>query len=163
MSYRLALSSLSFAALALAGCSEDVPTDVQTVQLAVVAGSDHGGRPFTQAMTQEVTHTPPYQGDPDGSGTALLSINVGQGEVCWETSVADISTATASHIHHEVAGVRGPIVVVLSPPDANGTAQGCNTGADPALLRDILSNPEAYYVNVHTPTFPGGEIRGQLK
>ncbi len=27
----------------------------------------------------------------------------------------------------------------------------------------IVANPRNYYVNVHTPLFPGGEVRGQLK
>jgi hypothetical protein len=34
--------------------------------------------------------------------------------------------------------------------------------ADAALLAAIEDTPRDYYVNVHTPTFPGGEIRGQL-
>ena len=42
------------------------------------------------------------------------------------------------------------------------TVQACTT-ADPVLLGKVAANPRDYYVNVHTPTFPGGEIRGQLK
>jgi hypothetical protein len=37
------------------------------------------------------------------------------------------------------------------------------TTADSGLLAAIEANPRAYYVNVHTMMFPGGEIRGQLK
>jgi len=163
MSNRVAISvALSLSLVSLAACTQDVPTDIQTVQLAVIAGSDHGGMPISESMTQEVTNTPVYAGDPDGTGSALLTINAGQGEVCWETSVANLATATASHIHHAEAGIRGPIVVVLSPPDASGAAQGCRTGVDRALLRDILQHPEAYYVNVHTTEFPSGAIRGQF-
>ena len=33
----------------------------------------------------------------------------------------------------------------------------------PAELAAIVADPGAFYVNVHTPLFPGGEVRGQLK
>ena len=114
-------------------------------------------------MTQEVTSTPVYTGDPDGSGTAFITINVGQGELCWHTTVSDIALpATASHIHHAAVGIRGPIVVALSAPDETGEATGCRSEIDPVLLRDILEHPDQYYVNVHTTEFPSGAIRSQL-
>ena len=34
--------------------------------------------------------------------------------------------------------------------------------ADPALLADIDARPRDDDIVAHTPTFPGGEIRGQL-
>jgi hypothetical protein len=33
----------------------------------------------------------------------------------------------------------------------------------PDELAAILASPKAYYVNVHTPMWPAGEVRGQLK
>lgn len=146
---------------ALAACG-DTPTDVGHVQLAIVAGADHGGAPLSTDMTQEVTHTPFFAGDPDGVGTANLTINVGQGEVCWDLAVDRITLpATASHIHKAPSGVRGGIVVGLSAPGADGTASGCRTVVR-ELAKDILQNPADYYVNVHTMDFPPGAIRGQL-
>lgn len=157
-------ASLTLTPLMLTGCTNDGPTATEsTVSLAVVTGADHGGRPFAESLTQEVTSTPAYAGDPDGTGTALITVNVGQHQICWHTTVSDIALpATASHIHHAVAGVRGDIVIVLSPPDATGEAVGCRSGVDPALLRDILQHPDAYYVNVHTTEYPAGAVRSQL-
>jgi hypothetical protein len=156
--------SVGAASAALIGCTPENPTPTEaTVRLTVIAGSHYGGSPFSQTLTQEVTSVPVWAGDPDGIGTALITVNRGKGEVCWEESVSGITLpATASHIHHEQAGIRGPIVITLSPPGAAGTSVGCRSGVDGDLLQDILENPASYYVNVHTRDFPSGAIRSQL-
>ena len=163
-SLRLA-ASLAVITAGLTACRQEtaIPVGVQTVRLALVPGAEHGGAPFATPMTQEVTSTPPYAGDPNGTGTALITVNHGQREICWEVSVADITLpATASHIHKAIAGVRGAIVVPLSAPDATGRSVGCASGVDQELLRDILTNTASYYVNVHTSDYPPGAVRGQL-
>ena len=98
--------------------------------------------------------------DPDGTGFAAITLNVGQETVCWELSVENIAPATAAHIHSAPAGVNGPVVVPLSPP-TTGSSAGCRS-ADPALIQAIIDHPELYYVNVHNADFPGGAVRGQL-
>ena len=155
--------AILLASLALAGCEADSPTSTETVRLAIIGGAEHGGKPFTTHMTQEVTSVPVWAGDPDGTGTALITVNRGRGEVCWELTASDISLpATASHIHRAEVGIRGAIVVPLSPPDASGNVSGCASGVDAELLREILESPASFYVNVHTSDFPAGAIRGQL-
>jgi len=87
-----------------------------------------------------------------------------RGKVCYTLTFANLSAAaTAAHVHHAPAGVNGPVVIPLTVPQAtSGSVHQCMTGIDPALLKDIGHNPDQYYVNVHSSTFPGGEIRGQL-
>jgi len=151
--------------LAMIACSETTPTETIALPILYNASAGHAdatGRTFDEHMTQEVTST--FAGDPDGVGTAVLTINVGQREVCWQTSVSNIALpATGSHIHAAAAGTAGPIVVPLSPPDAAGQASGCAHDVDRDLLVDIVSNPDAYYVNVHSREFPPGAIRSQLR
>jgi CHRD domain-containing protein len=156
---------LAIVPAAVVGCrqGQESPVELPTVRLAVVAGAEHGGRPYSTPMTQEVTTTPPWQGDVDGTGQALITVNLGRREICWEESASNITLpATASHIHKAGPGIRGPIVVPLSPPGAGGTSNGCASGLDPELVKDILTNPAAYYVNIHTSDFPAGAVRGQL-
>lgn len=145
-------------------CSSEAPLPTAgTVHLDVIAGGHHGGAPSTVAMTQEVTSAPAWAGDPDGRGDARLTINVGQGEVCWEIAVRDIALpATAAHIHEAPVGVRGPVVVGLSAPGADGATSGCASGVNRELLRRLLTDPSAFYVNVHTTDFPAGAVRGQM-
>ena len=154
---------LALASMALLGCGHDAPTATSTVRLAVIPGAEHGGRPYSTTMTQEVTTQPVWAGDPDGAGEALITVNPGQREICWQLTVADILLpATAAHIHRAPEGVRGGIVVGLSAPDQTGIATGCKAGIEIDLLQDLLRTPEAFYVNVHTHDFPAGAIRGQL-
>ncbi|MEO7581017.1 MAG: CHRD domain-containing protein [Massilia sp.] len=69
-------------------------------------------------------------------------------------------TPTAAHIHEAAAGKNGGVIVPL-------TKSGDNTFAVPAGT--VLSDAQyaAYkagnlYVNVHSKTNPGGEVRAQL-
>ena len=124
-----------------------------------------GGRPLSTTLTGEAEVNAagvPNQGDLDGEGSARVTLNQGQGEVCFEINVSGITLpATAAHIHVGAAGVNGPIVVGLAAPDASGFASGC-VSADKALIKAIRQNPADYYVNVHNAEYPPGAVRGQL-
>jgi len=156
---------LTIGSAVLAGCgdADTTPVGVRTVRMAIVTGAKHGGAPFATGMAQEVTHTPVWSGDADGSGSALITVNLGQREVCYDLSVSNIVLpATASHIHRAEPGVRGPIVVPLVAPGSSGESAGCVSEVDRALLEDILTSPESFYVNVHTSDYAAGAVRGQL-
>ena len=66
---------------------------------------------------------------------------------------------TAAHIHAGAPGSPGPIVFPLSggPSVWSGT-----TPVLTAAQRAVLQS-EGYYVNVHTPPNPAGEVRGQIE
>jgi hypothetical protein len=113
---------------------------------------------FTAKLTGEV-EVP--AGDPDGSGTAAIKTR--GTEVCYDISWKGID-ANLSHIHKAPAGKAGGPVVNLfaseSPLDANKKS-GCVTGSA-TVVKAMAANPSNYYVNVHSPEFPKGAIRGQL-
>ena len=131
---------------------------VTAVALVPIVGADNGGRPFTTTLTGAAEV--PGPGDPDGTGTAKLWLNPGQGEVCYELSVSGISPAFAAHVHIAPAGIAGPVVLPLAAP-TNGSSSAC-ASASRELVLAIIQNPENYYVNVHNVDFPAGALRGQL-
>lgn len=130
------------AGLALAGVAMAAPTTLSTT----LAGG--------------ATETPP--GDPDGSGTASVTIDPATGQVCWNITVNNIAAATQSHIHTGAAGVSGGVLVPLDVDGFTGSTQGCVEGQDKAALQSIIDNPAGFYVNVHTADYKPGAVRGQL-
>lgn len=122
---------------------------------AKVSGAQRGGLPLEATLTGEAER--PGPGDPDGTGTALITLNFGHREVCWELTYEDISAPTAAHIHEAPPTEAGPVVVPLDADEP-----GCAT-VDGDLMRDLRRNPSAYYVNIHNAEFPAGAIRGQLE
>jgi CHRD domain len=99
----------------------------------------------------------PVQGALSGSGTASLTIRVGLAQLCHTLTVSGLTNVTAAHIHLVSTGA---IVVPLTTP-TTGTSSGCAT-VERSLLQQIVRNPAAYYVNVHTGTFPNGQVQGTL-
>jgi CHRD domain len=67
--------------------------------------------------------------------------------------------ANNMHIHRAAPGVNGGVIFPIAGPYVNlvtYTSLPLTTAQEDDLMRGM------YYVNVHSPTFPGGEIRGQL-
>lgn len=125
---------------------------------AAAAGAAVGGAPAIPLnVGQETT----------GSNTGahgFFSYTIDGDQLCYTLSVQDLSVpAAAAHIHWAPRNVAGAIVVPLTVVHATTWTNSACTTADAALLGAIAADPGAYYVNVHTATFPGGEIRGQLK
>jgi hypothetical protein len=100
-------------------------------------------------------------GDPDGSGTAAVKTR--GTEVCYDLKWSKVDVMMA-HIHKGAAGANGDVVVNFfageSPLDATSKS-GCVT-ASAEVVKRIAANPANYYVNLHSPEFPKGAIRGQL-
>ncbi|CAN5675078.1 CHRD domain-containing protein [soil metagenome] len=146
----LGLALTALVALALAGAASAAKLD----------GADRGGRPLSTTLTGAAEV--PGPGDPNGSGTATITVNPGRGEICYELGVEGITLpATGAHIHVGPVGESGDVVVPLMTPGDNGTSSGC-AEVSRELALAIIQNPENYYVNVHNDDFPAGAIRGQL-
>lgn len=122
--------------------------------LTMSAGSLAGGRPLTADLTGAAVL--PGPGDPDGSGTATLWLNQGQGTICWQVTSADVQLPIEPRLYEGTAGTTGGFVAILFP-------DGCGS-FDRALIKAIREDPSGYYIQANDVggPYPGGAIRGQL-
>ena len=99
------------------------------------------------------------KGDPNGKGTAKITLEPSRGKVCFNITWSGIDRPTASHIHKGRKGTAGPVVIPLfaSPPKHTGCVK-----ASKSLISKIEKSPAGYYVNVHTTKYPAGALRAQL-
>ena len=115
-----------------------------------------GGR----AITAGLVPVPPNS---EGAGSFAAQSNLGQGRICWRITVTGLTDVTAAHIHYRTGAKARQIAVPLRlPTPFSAPTKGC-TNAPRALVRQILRLPGAFYVNVHTTTYPNGAISGMLK
>jgi hypothetical protein len=114
----------------------------------------------TQVFTASLSSANEVSGGGTGlTGTATLTVNTTTGTVCARVT-SNVTGAVAIHVHKGGSGVNGAVVVPLDVSSINGASK-CATVA-PALAAAIAANAAGYYVNIHTPTSPGGALRGQL-
>ncbi|WP_066504323.1 CHRD domain-containing protein [Rufibacter sp. DG15C] len=95
-----------------------------------------------------------------GTGTITGSYNKDTNVLDYTLTFSGLTSATTmAHFHKGAVGVSGPPVVNISETAFTSpvTKQAVLTDAQEA---DLLAG--LWYVNVHTTTYPGGEIRAQI-
>ena len=153
------MNKTALAAL-LAACFATAPAPAQaaTILFAVLNGANECDN--TAAPAGPVC----IKGDPDGIGSVTI-ISVSASLACFAVTIDNVSAPAAMHIHSGGEATNGPVVIALAPIPASGnpgTSSGCVGGIAAGVLANIRNNPDLFYVNVHTPDFPGGAVRGQL-
>jgi hypothetical protein len=154
---RLSLLILSaFAVIYLANCGGGGGGGTETVITPAT-------QTFTATLTlaQEVpTPTAPVGATPSGTGSVTLDPITKA--LAGSFTTTNVVGAVNAHIHDGDIGVAGGVAVQLTE-----TPAGSGTWVVPAGI--TLSDTQiarlragGYYVNVHTPLNPSGEIRGQL-
>jgi hypothetical protein len=158
MRHRITPLIVLFAALACSGDAgpEGDPLDPA---FARVPDASWGGRGITVTLSGDQESTPNAS---DATGTFHMTLNPGLDKLCYHLTATGLEggNLTGAHVHKGDVGVAGPVRVPLAVP-TGGESGGCVDIAD-ELLWDIWENPEDFYVNVHTQTYPAGEIRAQL-
>ncbi len=146
----------------MAGCGEEAEEAEQGARQAAttVARGLEGATRLNATLTG--TAEVPGPGDPDGTGTAMVNLDVSKGELCYEVTVQRIDRPTGMHIHEGDAGTSGDIVVRMTTPTASDTTTTGCVNVDAPLMGRLAATPTDFYVNVHTETYPQGAIRGQL-
>jgi hypothetical protein len=101
----------------------------------------------------------------EGGAHGKFTYTIDGSMFCYTLSVTGLTGgAVAAHVHIGPQGVAGPVRIPLAVPmQTSFDVAACTVVSDAAILAGIQENPRGWYVNVHTPMFPGGEVRGQLK
>ena len=137
-----------------------------TTGVSANLGLNVSGLAATLAGDQEV---PANASTASGTGT-ITNYNPATRTFDISVTVNDLAPAsvTGFHIHRGAFGVNGPVIVDFSAGPLVAAGTGFTFNAVGVSLSAVNMQDEAAllsgttYLNVHTATFPGGIIRGQL-
>ncbi|MDP9489984.1 MAG: CHRD domain-containing protein [Thermoproteota archaeon] len=116
----------------------------------------------------------PSHSDVTATGMSGFIVNSGNSKVWYQIEGEGLKGVTQAHIHSGEASENGPVVATLfkgSKDIVNGALVQGSITADKLegplkgkSISDLVSliDKSSAYVNVHTQSFPDGEIRGQI-
>ena len=133
---------------------------------AVSAAGRAGVFRLTLTGDTEATATcapPTVCGDPDAAGGMIVIVNPTRDTVCFLTRWANIDgTVVAAHIHRAPVGAPGGVVIPLFAGQFEGSDQLRGCVAANGLASELVADPSAFYVNIHSTVYQPGAIRAQL-
>lgn len=170
--------------LTLSGCSSQTLADLQEedlVETTLIAKQSNSKKDKFNFKTHLSGDNEVPSRDTKATGQVIARVSKDESSVYFKLIVANVRTnITGAHFHMAPAGSNGGVVANLLnisdlPPQTdapvNGIlAEGTITQSElaGALAGQPLSNLISairegnIYINVHTTTYPSGELRGQL-
>jgi hypothetical protein len=123
--------------------------------------------PFHATLTGAAQIASGLPGDPDGSGTASLSMDSTTNQVCYSITWSNIQApVVAGHIHQGATfQPENPAFTVnLFGPNLSGASSGVSgcSLAVPGQIEAMELSPSLFEVTIHNEQYPLGAIRGQL-
>ena len=97
-----------------------------------------------------------------GSAIAYSTINTVSGSIVANVRSTNLDDATMVHIHNGFAGTNGPVFLGLEQNADDNTLWATPSGSTLNAESLEFINTGASYFNLHTPTNPSGEVRGQI-
>lgn len=136
---------------------------------ATTASADHEGREFLVELSPE---NEVMDVESDAMGKAHFEVSEDGDTLDYWIQAEHLEDATAGHLHSGPVGEDGPVELFLfhndEPMDYDGDIASGTLHADD-LVGDLSWEEFSMalvagdvYVNIHTETYPDGELRGQL-
>jgi hypothetical protein len=159
-----------------------IPLAIAAIALVLLPGATSvtASAPATHfvAHLTGAQEVPPVAGSA-GTGTLDIRLVSGDTKLRFRLTSNGVSQIVQSHIHIGAKGTNGPVTVFFfaPPPAPWGSVTGDNFGVSGVrTAADVHGGTPAFtftalvaalrsgnaYVNIHSPTHPGGEIRGQI-
>ena len=145
-SYKLFFITVVCAAVLFTSCNN---SDTQALETAQLSGSN-------QAPPVTTKGSGTVEGNYDAK-TKVITLNLK-----WSLGNPG-DTTTMGHIHKGATGISGPVVIPFADLPSGATDQQFTFTSEPLTAgQETELKAGDYYVNIHSNTDPGGELRAQL-